>query len=84
MFVSIRERSTVTSAPTRRRACGGPAFMIIRPVISRVGIPGMGGMGGVPGITGTEQRAASRRLVCVEELDAGKIDYWGGVVCLCR
>jgi hypothetical protein len=34
--------------------------MIMHPVNSRVGVPGMGGIGGLPVITGTKRRAASR------------------------
>jgi hypothetical protein len=36
--------------------------MIMHPVISGVGIPGMVGMEGVPGITGTEDEFATHHL----------------------
>jgi len=54
VFVSIRGCLTATQLPTRRRPCGGPAFMIMHPVNLGVGVPGMGGTGGAPGITGTD------------------------------
>ena len=49
---------------TGRRSCGGPVIMIMHPVSSRVGVPGMGGMGGVLGITGTDDAPLPRALVC--------------------
>ena len=54
VFVSIRVCLTVTQLPTRRRPCGGPAIMIMHPVNSGVGIPGMEGIRGLPGITETD------------------------------
>ena len=62
VFVSIRWRFMATEA--RPRACGGPAIMIMHPVNSGVGVPGMGGMEGVPGITGTDHSSLPRALVC--------------------
>ena len=64
VFVSIRVCLTVTQLPTRRRPCGGPAIMIMHPVNSGVGVPGMGGMEGVPGITETDHSSLPRALVC--------------------
>ena len=63
VFVSIRVCLTVTQLPTRRRPCGGPAIMIMHPVNSGVGVPGMGGMEGVPGITGTDDTSFPATIV---------------------
>jgi hypothetical protein len=54
VFASVRASFTATQLPTRRRPCGGPVIMIMQPVISDVGIPGMEGIRGLPGITGTD------------------------------
>ena len=61
VFVSLLRSRPRSSG---RRSCGGPAIMIMHPVNSGVGVPGMGGMEGVPGITGTDHSSLSRALVC--------------------
>ena len=50
VFVSVFRSFT----GVRLRPCGGPAIMIMHPVNSGAGVPGIGGIRGVPVITGTK------------------------------
>jgi hypothetical protein len=61
VFVSIGWRFTATLG--QPRACGGPVIMIMHPVNSGVGVPGIRGIPGIRAITGTEDVPLPATLV---------------------
>ena len=60
-FVECEQRAKF--ARNRPRPCGGPAIMIMRPVNSGAGVPGIQGIGGLPVITGTKDAPLPASLV---------------------